>query len=391
MPILIKCEGCGKQLQVEDHLAGKEGKCPACGAALHIPAGQPAPAAPEAGAEKMTDEDLAAVERLTAAYKLLRAEMAKAIVGQEQVLEELMMCVFARGHAILEGVPGLAKTLMVSSLARCLNLEFARIQFTPDLMPSDITGTEVIQEDRATGTRDFKFLEGPIFNNIILADEINRTPPKTQAALLQAMQEYHVTAGGERHDLEPPFFVLATQNPIEQEGTYPLPEAQLDRFMFMVLVDYPTLKQERLIVKTTTMDIAGEPEAVLSAEDILSLQKVVRKVPVSQHVIDYAVNLARASRPADATAPDFVNTYLTWGAGPRAAQYLILGAKSRALLHGRYNVSCEDVRAVAKPVMRHRIFTNFNADAESITPDDLIEMLIKAVAEPTVKDYAGAE
>jgi len=270
-----------------------------------------------------------------------------------------------------------------------LKLSFNRIQFTPDLMPSDVTGTEIIEEDRTTGKREFRFVKGPVFANIILADEINRTPPKTQAALLQAMQEYHVTAGGTRYDLELPFFVLATQNPIEQEGTYPLPEAQLDRFMFMVFVDYPSLEQERLIVKTTTMDIVGVPEPVLSAEDVLALQRIVRKIPVSQHVIDYAVNLTRASRPGAPTAPEFVGSYLTWGAGPRAAQYLVLGAKSRALLHGRFNVSGEDVRAIAKPVMRHRIFTNFNADAEGIKPDDLIEMLIKAVPEPSVKDYAA--
>jgi MoxR-like ATPase len=234
------------------------------------------------------------------------------------------------------------------------------------------------------------FLKGPVFANIILADEINRTPPKTQAALLEAMQERQVSVGGKRLPMPDPFFVLATQNPIEQEGTYPLPEAQLDRFMFMVLVDYPTVEQERLIVKTTTMDVTGQPQPVLSAEDILALQRIVRKIPVSQHVIDYAVHLARATRPSDATSPPFVHSYLTWGAGPRAAQYLILAAKSRALLRGRLNVSAEDVRAVARPVMRHRIFTNFNADAEGVKPDDLIEMLLKAVPEPSVKDYAGA-
>ena len=335
--------------------------------------------------------DLRIIENLNKAKAKLLAELHKVIIGQDGVIELLIQAVLSRGHCLLVGVPGLAKTLMVSTLADVLKLSFNRIQFTPDLMPSDVTGTQIIEEDRSTGKREFRFVKGPVFANIILADEINRTPPKTQAALLQAMQEYHVTAAGERHDLELPFFVLATQNPIEQEGTYPLPEAQLDRFMFMVYVDYPSLKEERLIAKTTTMDVVGEPEAVLSAEDILALQKVVRKIPVSQHVVDYAVDLARASRPADPTAPEFVKTYLTWGAGPRAAQYLLLGAKSRALLHGRYNVSCEDVRAVAKPVMRHRLFTNFNADAESITPDDLVERLIKAVPEPAVKDYAGAE
>ncbi len=334
--------------------------------------------------------DLRIIENLNKAKAKLLAELHKVIIGQDEVIELLLQAILSRGHCLLVGVPGLAKTLMVSTLARVLKLSFNRIQFTPDLMPSDVTGTEVIEEDRTTGKRAFRFVQGPIFANIILADEINRTPPKTQAALLQAMQEYHVTAGGQRYDLQLPFFVLATQNPIEQEGTYPLPEAQLDRFMFMVFVDYPTREQEQLIVKTTTMDIAGEPEPVLSAEDILALQRIVRKMPVSQHVIDYAVNLGRASRPTDPTAPDFVKSYLTWGAGPRAGQYLILGAKSRALLHGRFNVSCDDVRAVIRPVMRHRIFTNFNADAESIRPDDLIEMLLRGVPEPTAQDYAAA-
>ncbi len=334
--------------------------------------------------------DVRIIENLRQAKAKLLAELHKVIIGQDDVIELLLQAILSRGHCLLVGVPGLAKTLMVSTLADVLKLQFNRIQFTPDLMPSDITGTEIIEEDRTTGKREFRFVKGPIFANIILADEINRTPPKTQAALLQAMQEYHVTAAGTRHDLQLPFFVLATQNPIEQEGTYPLPEAQLDRFMFMVFVDYPSRDEERLIVKTTTMDIVGKPEPVLSAEDILALQRIVRKIPVSQHVTDYAVNLARASRPDDPTAPEFVGKYLTWGAGPRAGQYLILGAKSRALLHGRYNVSCEDVRAVIQPVMRHRIFTNFNADAEGIKPEDLIEMLLKTVPESSVKDYAAA-
>jgi len=335
--------------------------------------------------------DLRIIENLNKAKAKMLAELHKVIIGQDEVIELLIQAILSRGHCLLVGVPGLAKTLMVSTLAQVLKLTFNRIQFTPDLMPSDVTGTQIIEEDRSTGKREFRFVKGPIFANILLADEINRTPPKTQAALLQAMQEYHVTAAGQRFDLELPFFVLATQNPIEQEGTYPLPEAQLDRFMFMVFVDYPSLEQERLIAKTTTMDVVGEPEPVLSAEDILALQRIVRKIPVSQHVIDYAVNLTRASRPDDGTAPDFVRSYLTWGAGPRAAQYLILGAKSRALLHGRFNVSCDDVREVARPVMRHRLFTNFNADAEGVKPDDLVAMLIKAVPEPSIKDYAGAE
>jgi len=322
----------------------------------------------------------------TAKTKLL-AELHKVIIGQDDVIELLMQAMMSRGHCLLVGVPGLAKTLMISTLAKVLKLDFSRIQFTPDLMPADITGTDIIEEDHTTGKRVFTFVKGPIFANIVLADEINRTPPKTQAALLQAMQEYHVTAGRDTYDLEPPFFVLATQNPIEQEGTYPLPEAQLDRFMFMVNVNYPSRNEERAIVKATTMEHAAEPEPALSGADILLLQTIVRKIPVSQHVVDYAVNLTRATRPDDGTAPEFIKQYLTWGAGPRAAQYLVLGAKSRALLHGRFNVSCEDIRGIAKPVLRHRIFTNFNADAEGVYPDKIIEMLIETVQEPQSSEY----
>jgi MoxR-like ATPase len=329
------------------------------------------------------------IENLRQAKAKMLAELHKVIIGQDAVIELLLQALLSRGHCLLVGVPGLAKTLMISTLADVLKLSFNRIQFTPDLMPSDVTGTDIIEEDRTTGGRAFRFVKGPIFSNIILADEINRTPPKTQAALLQAMQEYHVTAGGNNYPLDLPFFVLATQNPIEQEGTYPLPEAQLDRFMFMVLVDYPSRDEERLIVRTTTAEVSGEPEPVLSGEDILALQRIVRKIPVSQHVIDYAVNLTRASRPSDGTAPQFAKDYLTWGAGPRGAQYLILGAKSRALLHGRFNVSCEDVRAVAKPVLRHRMFTNFNADAEGVNTDRVIDMLLHTVEEPKAEDYRG--
>jgi MoxR-like ATPase len=334
--------------------------------------------------------DIRIIENLRNAKARMLTELHKVIVGQDAVIELLLQAMLSRGHCLLVGVPGLAKTLMISSLAEVLKLSFNRIQFTPDLMPSDITGTDIIEEDRSTGRRDFRFVRGPIFANIILADEINRTPPKTQAALLQAMQEYHVTAGGETHSLDLPFFVLATQNPIEQEGTYPLPEAQLDRFMFMVLVDYPSRDEERAIVKSTTTLIQQEIESVLGAEDILALQRIVRKIPISQHVVDYAVNLTRASRPTDESAPDFIQNYLTWGAGPRAAQYLVLGAKSRALLHGRFQVACDDVRAVAKPVLRHRIFTNFNADAEGLIPDKIIDMLVQAVPEPRAEDYSDA-
>ena len=327
----------------------------------------------------MEHEDLAAVERLTDAFGRLKAEMGKVIVGQQEVLEELLVAIFARGHCLLIGVPGLAKTLMIHTLADALNLSFNRVQFTPDLMPSDITGTEVIQEDKVTGTRQFKFLRGPIFANLILADEINRTPPKTQAALLEAMQERQATVGGERHRLPDPFFVLATQNPIEQEGTYPLPEAQLDRFMFNILVDYPTEEEELEVARVTTSAGLPDVEKVLSGEDILGLQKVVRKVPVAEHVARFAVRLARTTRPGEPEAPDFVRDFVSWGAGPRASQYLVLAAKARAVLFGRPYVATDDVRSVAGPVLRHRIVTNFNAEAEGLRPDDIVSRLVKAM------------
>jgi MoxR-like ATPase len=285
------------------------------------------------------------------------------------------------------GVPGLAKTLLVRTVAGVLDLEFKRIQFTPDLMPSDITGTEVLEEDASTRERFFKFLRGPIFTNVLLADEINRTPPKTQAALLEAMQEYRVTAGGTTHELKLPFFVLATQNPIEQEGTYPLPEAQLDRFMFSILISYPKRQEEVEIVKATTRTQVAEPSPVLSGEEVMRLQEIVRRVPVSHHVALYATDLARMTRPRTEGVPDFVNEFLAWGAGPRAAQYLVLGAKARAVLDGRVNVTCEDVRAMAPPVMRHRVFTNFNADSQGITVEEVIQRLLRAVPEPGEKDY----
>ena len=328
---------------------------------------------------ELNSQDVQAVDRLNSAYKQLRAELGKAIVGQDEVLEQLLMCIFARGHAILEGVPGLAKTLMVSSLARCLKLDFARIQFTPDLMPSDITGTEVIQEDKATGSRSFKFLQGPIFSNLILADEINRTPPKTQAALLEAMQERQVSAGGKRFPMDDPFFVLATQNPIEQEGTYPLPEAQQDRFMFKIYVKYPSWDEEYDVIRLTTAGPEVALQAVLDAASIIQLQAIVRKVPVADHVVHYAMRLVRATRLTEEGVPDFVRDYVSWGAGPRACQYLILGGKARAVLHGRYHVSTEDIQAVAGPVLRHRIITNFNADAEGVTTDTVIARLIEAI------------
>ena len=320
------------------------------------------------------ENDLASVERLGAAYRRIVDQLGRVIIGQREVVEELMIAMLAGGHALLVGVPGLAKTLMVRTLAETLNLSFNRIQFTPDLMPADITGTEVIQEDKLTGTRDFKFIQGPVFANVLLADEINRTPPKTQAALLEAMQEHQVTTGGKRHKLPDPFFVLATQNPIEQEGTYPLPEAQLDRFMFEIRVDYPTEDEEFEIVRQTTVANNVVIEKVLSYEEWINLQALVRRVPVADSVIRYAMQFARLTRQGDGM-PDFVKQYVSWGAGPRASQYLILGAKARAILHGRPCASIEDVQAVAAPVLRHRILTNFNAEAERIRPDDIVKKL----------------
>jgi len=325
----------------------------------------------------LADDDLRTADLLREKYRELRAELGKVIVGQDEVLEEILICIFARGHCLLVGVPGLAKTLMISTLARCLSLSFSRIQFTPDLMPSDITGTEVIQEDRATGERKFRFLRGPIFANVILADEINRTPPKTQAALLEAMQERQVTAGGTKHLLEEPFFVLATQNPIEQEGTYPLPEAQLDRFMFNIQVDYPSEDEEVEIMRRTTVPQSAEVKPVLSGAEILRLQELVRKVPVTDEVIRYVLRLTRSTRVTKPESPKYLKDWLAWGAGPRASQFLILGGKARAILNGRHHVSAEDIQAVAYPVLRHRILTNFSAEAEGITPQSIISRLLE--------------
>ncbi len=303
-------------------------------------------------------------------------QLAQVIVGQTDVIEELLISLFSRGHCLLEGVPGLAKTLMISTLSRTLNLSFSRIQFTPDLMPADITGTDVIEENRSTGTRDFRFLEGPLFSNVILADEINRTPPKTQAALLEAMQERQVTVGRVRHRLADPFFVLATQNPIEQEGTYPLPEAQQDRFMFKVYVRYPSFDEELEVARRTTAPMAEAVEPVLTAAEILDLQHVVRRVPASDHVIRYALSIVRQTRVGESGVPEFVGEQLSWGAGPRAVQFLVLGAKARALLQGRTHVTCEDIQALARPVLRHRLVLSFTAESEGITPDDLIDRVL---------------
>jgi len=324
-------------------------------------------------------DDIAAIDDLTAGFKKIRDELGKIIVGQGAVVDQLMVALVSGGHVILEGVPGLAKTLMISTLAQCLHLSFRRIQFTPDLMPSDITGTDVIQEDKTTGQRDFRFLNGPIFANVILADEINRTPPKTQAALLEAMQERQVTVGDQRHSLPAPFFVLATQNPIEQEGTYPLPEAQQDRFMFKVFVRYPSYDEEFAIAEQTTVDRVNNVEPVLTGEQILRFQTTVRRVPAAPKVIRFALDLVRMTRPKEESASELSRAMLTWGAGPRAVQSLILGGKARAALHGRHHVSFEDIKACAYPVLRHRIVLNFSASAEGYTSDRVIDELLDQI------------
>jgi len=327
------------------------------------------------------EEDVAAIDALRELYEQLRAELAKVIIGQDDVINKLLICIFARGHALLMGVPGLAKTLLIHSLSDLMSLSFSRIQFTPDLMPSDITGTDILQETDTPGRRAFEFVKGPIFANIVLADEINRTPPKTQAALLQAMQEMSVNAGGHYFELEQPFFVLATQNPIEQEGTYPLPEAQLDRFMFLIHVDYPKEEEEARIARETTAGAMPTLEAVLSGEKIIEYQQVVRRVPVPDHVYDYIVRMVRMSRPSLETSPEFVKNWVMWGAGPRAVQYLVLGARAHAVLRGSYLVQVEDVDAVAECVLSHRILTNFHAESEGISSRDIITRLIAEARE----------
>ena len=319
----------------------------------------------------------------------MQAELQKIIVGQEEVIEQLFAAIFTRGHCLLEGVPGLAKTLMVSTLAKILDVNFKRIQFTPDLMPSDITGTNVLDEDEA-GRRQFRFVEGPIFTNILLADEINRTPPKTQAALLQAMQEREVSVGTQTYKLAEPFFTIATQNPIEQEGTYPLPEAQLDRFMFNIKVGYPTADEEERILAATTRNEQVEVRQVLSAQAIVNVQKLVSSVAVSEYVIKYAAKLVRATRPKDELAPEFIRELVDWGAGPRAGQFLINGGKAIAAMDGRFSVAIEDIRKVAVPVLRHRISTNFQAQAEGMSNDDIVRRLIDEIPEPEVDKFAAA-
>jgi MoxR-like ATPase len=326
-----------------------------------------------------THKDQQAVEQLKSACAKIKTELSKIIVGQEQVVDQVLISILTRSHALLVGVPGLAKTLLVSTLSQTLHLSFKRIQFTPDLMPSDITGTEVIYQDPSTNERQFRFLKGPIFANMILADEINRTPPKTQAAMLEAMQERKITVGGADYPLPDPFFVLATQNPIEQEGTYPLPEAQLDRFMFMIVVDYPSSAEERQIMKMATGIQQEKPQAVLTEQEILNLQQVVRRMPVAEHVYEYAERLVRVTRPKSEEAIDICKKFLTWGAGPRAGLSLIMAAKARAMLHGQFYVSCDDVASVALPIFRHRIIPNFAAQSESVSADDITRQVLEAV------------
>jgi len=341
---------------------------------------QPSEETTDASTESLEESsDAEAVQEIASARDRIRAEIGKVIVGQDEVVDQLLVALFAGGHSLYVGVPGLAKTLLVSTLASALDLSFRRIQFTPDLMPADITGTEVLEEDRSSGSRSFRFLRGPIFANLLLADEINRTPPKTQAALLQAMQEYQVTAGGQTHSVDRPFLVFATQNPIEQEGTYPLPEAQLDRFMLQVSVEYPSEAEEIDIVRSTTTSVSREVEKVLAPERILELQRLVRRVPAAESVVRYGVRLARATRP-DENSPESVREWVRWGAGPRASQYLILGAKARAVLHGRFAASEEDIRALARPVLQHRLIMNFHAEAEGVGPTDVITKLTDEVA-----------
>jgi len=351
----------------------------AASGAGHAGGGSGAAAAPAAPEAPSVERDLEAVREMAEARRIISAEIGKRIVGQDAVIDHLLIALFARGHCLFVGVPGLAKTLLIQTLSDVLALSFGRIQFTPDLMPSDITGTDVLEEDRATGRRVFRFVKGPIFANVILADEVNRTPPKTQAALLQSMQEYRISAGGQTYQLPLPFLVFATQNPIEQEGTYPLPEAQLDRFMFQVDVSYPTEAEEIRIVNQMTTAYRPILRKVLSPERILELQELVLRVPAADHVVRYAVALCRQSRPSEDGAPDFIKKYVSWGAGPRASQYLILASKARAILQGRYAVSLDDVRALATPVLVHRVLPNFHAEADGLTARTLVGELLETV------------
>ena len=323
-------------------------------------------------------EDIKKLEQLVSAMKDVKNEIHKVIIGQDEIINELLISLFAKGHTLLIGVPGLAKTLLIRTLSQALDLKFSRIQFTPDLMPGDITGTEIIQENVTTGEKEFRFVKGPVFANIILADEINRTPPKTQASLLEAMEEHEVTAAGTTYKLKEPFFVLATQNPIEQEGTYPLPEAQLDRFMFNIWLDYPSMDEEVEIVQSTTAEYHPDVRKILNAQDIIEFQELVRRIPIAENVVQFAVKLVRATRPQNG-ATEMIKDFISYGAGPRASQYLILGAKSRAALQGRFTPDIDDIRAVAAPVLRHRIVTNFNAEADNVGPNEIVAKLIEEI------------
>ncbi len=400
----VKCPNCQRIYKLTEDLIGQKVRC-RCGHSFRVNqetllgearsrtgtlqvahadvsymlATPPVMAAPPLAAA-VAGDDVKRVQTLQAAYQKMTSQLSRVIVGQQRVIEEVLIAVFCRGHTLLVGVPGVAKTLLVSTLAKVLDLGYKRIQFTPDLMPSDITGTDVLEEDHTTGKRVFRFVEGPLFTNMVLADEINRTPPKTQAALLEAMQERHVTVGEGTYMLPVPFFVLATQNPIEQEGTYPLPEAQLDRFLFNTVVDYPQAEEEFTIIKQVTSDYKPEIEMALTAEDIVGLQEVVRRVPAADHVIAFARDLARATRPKSDTAPKFVKEMVGWGAGPRAGISLIMAAKARAILYGRYHAITEDVRAVALPVLRHRVISTFNAEAAGVTSEQIVRMLLDHIS-----------
>jgi len=327
------------------------------------------------------------VREMSVKTRLIEAEISKAIIGQKEIISELLTAIISNGHVLMIGMPGLAKTMMIRTVSEVLDLQFRRIQFTPDLMPSDITGTDILEVDEASGHKEYRFIKGPIFTNILLADEINRTPPKTQAALLEAMQEHRVTAAGETYPLDLPFFVLATQNPLEQEGTYPLPEAQLDRFMFSIYIDYPKEEDEETIAKVTTTQRKVELQKILNAAEILELQQAVRDLPISDHVVKYATRLVRSTRPSDKRAPDFIKKWIHCGAGPRATQYLVIAAKARAVIEGRLLVTCDDVRSSARPVLRHRMFTNFTADSEGVDTDKIVQKLLESVPEPDEKDY----
>ncbi len=379
---ILKCPSCGGDLKLnEAYEAAAAASAPA---PQEKPAEKPKPAAPPPPAQEkpsvtLSEGDVVALEKINKAYSVLQAEIEKVIVGQKEVIEEIVVAILANGHCLLEGVPGLAKTLLISSLSKALSLSFKRIQFTPDLMPSDITGTDIIQDNPETGKREFHFLRGPIFANIVLADEINRTPPKTQAAMLEAMQEKQTSVGGKIHDLPKPFFVLATQNPLEQEGTYPLPEAQQDRFIFKIFVGYPSEEEEKLIIHRVTGKLFKEIEPVLSTEDIMTAQALVTRIPVADTVIDFATRLVRSTRLGQPGTPDFINKWVAWGCGPRASIALIAAAKARAALRNSGYASCDDVARVAHPVMRHRLAVNYTARAEGINTDNVIDELLKTI------------